>query len=105
MLRNLVDNALRHGSARLVEVGITRDNGEAVLVVSDDGKGIPATEHEAVQQRFRRGTGADSHGSGLGLSIVGRIAELHGGTLEMACGPSDHGLVVRLRLPLADSTG
>ncbi|MCE9570217.1 MAG: two-component sensor histidine kinase [Rhodocyclales bacterium] len=105
MLRNLVDNALRHGSATQIEIGIVRQGKEAILSIRDDGKGIPATEFNAVRQRFRRGAGADSHGSGLGLSIVGRIAELHGGRMEMAPAPAGRGLVLHLRLPaLADDT-
>ena len=73
MLRNLVDNALRHSGASQIEVGILRHGQQAVLTVNDDGRGIPATELGAVQQRFRRGASADfssASGSGLGLSIV-----------------------------------
>ncbi len=101
MLRNLVDNALRHGAAKQIDVAILRQGREAVLSVSDDGKGIPAAELEAVQQRFRRGASTDSSGSGLGLSIVRRIVELHGGTLQIDVRDPAGGVSVLARLPLA----
>ncbi len=100
MLRNLVDNALRHGGARQVEIGIRNQGGEATLTVADDGTGIAAAERELLQQRFRRGASADSPGSGLGLSIVRRIVELHGGSMHLEGGHGGRGLMVRLCLPL-----
>lgn len=59
---------------------------------------------ERVQQRFYRGASADfcpSAGSELGLSIVRRIAELHGGTFEIGSPAAGNGALVRLFLPLA----
>jgi len=59
---------------------------------------------ERVQQRFYRGASADfcsSAGSGLGLSIVRRIAELHGGTLDIGSPTAGNGALLRLFLPLA----
>ena len=99
MLRNLVDNALRHGNASQVTIAIAAGAHKAILTVSDDGRGIPADEREAVLQRFRRGASADSPGSGLGLSIVRRIAELHGGRLQLADGIAGRGLAVSIDLP------
>lgn len=57
-----------------------------------------------MQQRFYRGASADfcpSAGSELGLSIVRRIAELHGGTFEIGSPAAGNGALVRLFLPLA----
>jgi two-component system sensor histidine kinase QseC len=104
LLRNLVDNALRHSGATRVEVSIAQEGEHAVLTVSDNGCGIAADLLDLVQQRFYRGISADSSpstGSGLGLSIVKRIAELHGGTLDIDGPTAGSGLVLRLRLPLA----
>jgi two-component system sensor histidine kinase QseC len=111
-LRNLVENALKHGAAHQIELSIGNDDGQAVLCVADDGRGIPAAERESVRQRFRRGASADScataaagqslpdaTGSGLGLSIVDRIVELHGGALSLSEGPGGRGLAVRILLP------
>jgi signal transduction histidine kinase len=109
LLRNLIDNALRHSGGSLIEVSIAQHEGRATLTVTDNGRGIPHQERERVQQRFYRGTGVgagntamqDSPGSGLGLSIVNRVAELHGGTLDISPGPSGIGVSLRVRLPLA----
>ncbi len=104
LLRNLVDNALRHGGATQIDVSITRDRDRAVLTVSDNGRGIEADERERVQQRFYRSASADSSGSGLGLSIVSRIAELHRGTVEIGAPASGNGVALFVYLPLAVGT-
>jgi signal transduction histidine kinase len=104
MLRNLVDNALRHGTARQIEIGIAREGNHAVLTVADDGYGVPAAERSQVMQRFRRGTSTNTSGSGLGLSIVQRVVELHGGSLQLDDGIDGRGLAVRVRLPVSTAT-
>ena len=109
LLRNLVDNALRHGGGTQIEVSITQRNGQAVLCVSDDGRGIAADERGRVLQRFYRSASADpgntalhqAPGSGLGLSIVSRIVELHGGKLEINSPAAGNGVSVLVHLPLA----
>jgi len=100
-LRNLVDNALRHSGATRIEVSVAKEGPCAVLTVSDNGCGIEAERRERVQQRFYRGAGANSSGSGLGLSIVARIVELHGGTLAIDSPTAGNGLALRIGLPLA----
>lgn len=110
LLRNLIDNALRHAGPRHIQVAIGTADGAVQLTVADDGIGIPAGERETVCQRFRRGASADSRGgagtadgqasgSGLGLSIVQRIAELHGARMELGHGIGGSGLAVRLHFP------
>ena len=110
LLRNLVDNALRHGGASQVEVSIATRQAQVVLSVSDNGRGIAAYQRNRVQQRFYRGARTDfedsarqgdSTGSGLGLSIVSRIAELHGGVIEITVPASGVGVSLQLTLPLA----
>lgn len=102
LLRNLIDNALRHGKATLIEVSIAQHRGRAVLSVGDNGRGIADDERERVKQRFYRSASADFPGSGLGLSIVKRIAELHGGTLEIQPATSGSGALLQVNLPLFD---
>jgi two-component system sensor histidine kinase QseC len=100
LLRNLLDNALRYTPAG-GQVGVAVMPGErgVTLLVSDSGPGIPAVERENALRRFHRLAGQETEGSGLGLSIVARIAELHGARLELADGPGAPGLAVRLFFP------
>jgi signal transduction histidine kinase len=78
-LANLVDNALKFAS-RGGEIGITveEDGGRPRVVVSDDGPGIPESDRETVFRRFHRlDASRTTPGSGLGLSLVGAVADLH----------------------------
>ncbi len=102
LLRNLVDNAIRYtppGGLVSALVEIERD--ELVLRVRDSGPGIPREERERIFERFFRlpGTQQQAQGSGLGLSIVQRIAELHDAHVELDEAPQG-GLEVRVRFPL-----
>ena len=75
MLRNLVDNAVRYAQpgARVNVVF-----GTDAITVEDNGPGVPAAHLSRLGDRFYRPPGQGEGGSGLGLSIVRRIAELHG---------------------------
>ncbi len=96
---NLLDNAIRYSPARTsVTVVVAREQGVAVARVRDQGPGIPAAERERALQRFTRLEAEGTEGSGLGLSIVRRVAELHGGTLRLGDGPGGTGLEAALAL-------
>ena len=100
LVANLIDNAQRHG-APPVELSVDSDTarGEAVLTVSDAGTGI--ADAERLRRPFERGDAARSaQGAGLGLAIVDRIAERHGGRVEIARNARG-GASVSVRLPLA----
>jgi signal transduction histidine kinase len=70
-----------------------------VLSISDNGPGIPSAERSRALERFYRIPGSASSGSGLGLSIVGRVVELLAGEIELSDPPVGTGLVVTVRLP------
>jgi signal transduction histidine kinase len=91
-LRNLIENAVKHGTRGKAWVGITADRANvsrkaAVRIgILDNGPGIPKEERKLVFQPFFRGKLADEnqvHGTGLGLNLAKRIIEAHGGTLTL----------------------
>lgn len=97
MLRNLVDNAIRYTPAGgTVRLRIALDVGRSVCEIEDTGPGIPAGDRERVLDRFYRVLGTGEEGSGLGLSIVSRIAELHGARIDLDSGSAGRGLRVRV---------
>ncbi|CAB5114202.1 two-component regulatory system sensor kinase [Burkholderia cenocepacia] len=104
LLNNLVDNAIRYaGEGARVDVSARVDGTTPVLEVADDGPGIPEAERADVWERFYRGEGAQaatSSGSGLGLSIVKRIAEQHRATVSLGTTRGGRGLTVTVRFPL-----
>lgn len=84
---NLVRNAVAHGEATRIVLSAYPSGSSMVIVVDDNGRGLPAEEHEAVLGRFARGSTATAGGSGLGLALVAQQAALHGGTIELSDGP------------------
>jgi two-component system, OmpR family, sensor histidine kinase QseC len=98
LLRNLIDNAVRHGGPPgPVAVHCRRGVQGIVLEIADRGPGVDRSELEQLGRRFFRASSARGPGSGLGLSIVQRIAEHCGGTVLYRRGADDRGLVVELR--------
>lgn len=91
LLRNLLDNARRYGAGSPVDVSVVKSNGRALLQVADRGPGIPELEQERVFEPFYRpaGTREQGDGVGLGLALVRRIAQQHGG--EARCRTRDGG--------------
>jgi two-component system sensor histidine kinase QseC len=95
MLRNLIDNAVRHtGHGTTVRIHVRHEQGQSYLSVADNGPGIPESELERVAERFYRPVGTSASGSGLGLSIVKRIAEIHAASLHLASAENGKGLSV-----------
>jgi signal transduction histidine kinase len=103
LIRNLLDNSIRHVGARgQVAIEVKTDAHSALLSISDDGPGIPQAEKARAFERFYRIPGSGSGGSGLGLSIVGRVVEILSGDIELSAPASGgSGLVVVVRLPFA----
>lgn len=88
-LRNGVRNAARHARSR-IELSAWVEGGRVFVAVDDDGPGVPLEQREAVFQPFKRLEGERerrSRGWGLGLAIVRRVAEAHGGQARMQSAP------------------
>jgi len=103
VMRNLLDNALRHTPSGSVTVACTAESGDAIVEVRDTGDGIPASDLPFIFERFYRADAArarDTGGSGVGLAVSRRIVEDHGGRVFARHGESG-GAVVGFRLPLA----
>ncbi|MDR2874826.1 MAG: sensor histidine kinase N-terminal domain-containing protein [Methylobacillus sp.] len=85
LLRNLLGNAIAHTPAGTqVTVQAEARNGKPALIVSDDGPGVDAETLARLAERFYRPPGTEAPGSGLGLSIAHRIAELHNARFAMS---------------------
>ena len=92
MLRNLLDNAIRYSPPNSHVTLTLAANG---LSVCDEGPGIAAEHLPRIRERFYRPPGQSQQGSGLGLSIVERIADLHGLRLDLA-NADERGLCVHM---------
>jgi len=98
---NLLMNAIIHGGPDLTHItmDLSQDGSNAVLLISDNGTGIPANKHIEALSRFSQAGGGP--GSGLGLPIASRVMENHDGRLEIL--ESSSGALIRLTIPLASS--
>jgi two-component system sensor histidine kinase QseC len=105
LARNLVDNAIRYSppGARIA-VRVEGGSNEIALSVEDSGPGLPAEDLGRLGQRFFRVTGTEAPGSGLGWSIVQRIAAAHGARAQAQRSPGLGGLAVRLEFPGAGAS-
>ena len=100
LFRNLIDNAIRYSPpATRVAVQVESEGDEALVRITDAGPGISASERANIGRRFYRAPGTQAPGSGLGLSIVHRILELHRGRMHLDAPPTGSGLQVTVALP------
>jgi CheY-like chemotaxis protein/anti-sigma regulatory factor (Ser/Thr protein kinase) len=101
---NLLRNAIRYTpQGGTISVGVEVDQGDAVVRVGDTGMGIPAELLPRIFEPFVQGTHSEAgeQGLGLGLALVRRLVELHGGTVEARSEGPGTGTVFCVRLPLA----
>lgn len=101
VLRNLVDNALRY-TAGAVQLAATYSEGGCTITVADEGPGIAPAEREHVFEKFHRGEGLRTGGSGLGLSIVKGFVEAQGGTVTLSANVPA-GAIFTVRIPAETS--
>jgi signal transduction histidine kinase len=105
LVLNLIENAVKHTPPGThIRAATARDNGEATLVVEDDGPGIPPELGEHVFDRFVRSGRDGGRGSGLGLSIVRAVAESHGGSVRLEPSSGGRGARFVVLLPAQTST-
>ena len=118
LLRNLLDNALRYtpeGGRVKVSCGYGQGGGNrgeeekdpdhVFVEVADDGPGVPEAEREAIFRRFHRVAGNGGRGSGIGLSLVAGIAQLHEAAIQTGTGLDSKGFSVRVLFPLPKEAG
>ena len=92
----LLDNAIKFGAGKRIEIAVSREEAEAKLSVRDHGPGFQEQDLPFVFDRFHRARDARTKpGSGLGLAIVRQAAEAHGGFVEAANAP-DGGALMRI---------
>jgi len=98
---NLLSNAAKYSEpGATVLFAIERDGHEGVCLIRDRGIGIPEEDQEQLFKAFHRGSNVGSRpGTGLGLMVVKRCAELHGGNVRISSKIGD-GTTVVVRLPL-----
>jgi len=103
VLQNLVDNATKFMGAQSkprIEIGQQGEqNGQPVLYVRDNGAGIPAQHHDRIFGLFNK-LDIDSEGTGVGLALVKRIVEFHGGRIWVES-EAGHGAAFFFTLPAA----
>ncbi|HET8541848.1 MAG TPA: ATP-binding protein [Anaeromyxobacter sp.] len=104
VLSNLLRNAIRYTPPKgTISVAVEADRGDAVVRVGDTGMGIPADLLPRIFEPFVQGTHSEGgeEGLGLGLALVRRLVELHGGSVEARSEGPGTGTVFCVRLPLA----
>jgi two-component system sensor histidine kinase QseC len=101
LLRNLLDNAIRYSPAKgSIDVSVKQKDGKVYLAVEDSGPGLTKQEINDLGIRFKRMNQLDSFGSGLGWSIIKKIAEVQGLSLQVERSPELSGLMVTVRFSL-----
>lgn len=90
VLLNLLDNAVKYGPAgQTIRIRVTSTPTFVEVAVEDEGPGVALTERERIWRPFTRGErGAETGGSGIGLSVVREVARAHGGTARVESSPS-----------------
>ncbi|MBK8498128.1 MAG: HAMP domain-containing histidine kinase [Flavobacteriales bacterium] len=101
LMTNLIENACKYAEDKRASVVLSTTGSELRISVEDKGPGIDEVDHERVFEPFYRATSTGgAKGHGIGLSLAKRIAELHGGRIQLVSAP-DHGACFAVFLPKA----
>jgi signal transduction histidine kinase len=105
VIANLIDNALKYSpSESAVDISLEKSGAQAILEVADRGSGIRAAEKEDVFGKYFRSTrNKPVPGAGLGLYLVKRITEMHGGSISIEDRPGG-GCIFRVSFPIGEPT-
>ena len=105
MLAILLDNALKYSDESTpVDLGLSRENGHAIVSVSDQGCGIPEEELPHIFDRFYRAQGSSrADGTGLGLALAGEITDHLGGNIQVKSKP-ESGSIFSVVLPIPEDS-
>ena len=106
VLQNLIENSVKYMGGQpepRIEIGARQDEDEAVLFVRDNGVGIEPRYHEKIFGLFER-LDAGTEGTGVGLALVKRIVETHGGRIWVESEGKNQGTTICVMLPLTEQT-
>jgi signal transduction histidine kinase/ActR/RegA family two-component response regulator len=108
VIGNVLTNAVKFTSeGGRVTVRLRRNGSDAIIEVTDTGRGIPPAFLPYVFERFRQGEGATNErqgGLGLGLAIARHLVEMHGGTVDAASEGAGKGTTITIRLPFRNAS-
>ena len=100
---NVVGNAARYTpKGGQISVAVSRTADKAIIVVSDNGVGIPADQHARIFEIFEQsdaGMGIVGNGLGIGLALVKQLVDLHGGTIQLVSSAPGQGSIFEIQLP------
>ena len=104
VVTNLFENSLKFTpSGGSISITLVRAEGDAVLMVTDTGIGVPPEDLPHLFERFHRGRNASCYpGSGLGLAITRALVAAHGGSIQAESGPGQ-GMKMTVRIPVTSS--
>lgn len=101
MMNNLLQNALLHSNGDRISIRILKDDNQSKLIITDNGKGIPARDLPHIFERlYQCDESRSTSGNGLGLSIVKELVTVHSGTIRAESSPNS-GTAFILTLPKA----
>ena len=105
LIRNLVDNAVKYThNGGTVTISISKNKREVILDVIDNGPGVPQELKKRIFERFFRVVGSKATGSGLGLSIVKQIVDIHNAHIIVKDNPhGKSGLIIEVKFSRVDN--